>query len=319
MSFLAAERLWLLAAVVGLVAAYVAIQRRRSRFAVRFTSIGLLDKVAPTQPLWRRHIPAALFAVMTAVFIVAFAQPADAVQVPRERATVVVALDISMSMGADDVDPTRLAAAQAAAREFVGQVPADFNVGLVSFAGTASLVTPPTTDRELLDNAIAQLGQGTSSRTGTAIGSAVETSLQAIRSLDARAPDDPPPARIVVLSDGANTAGVSPDEAAQRAADAEVPTYAISFGTEEGEVDIRGRTVPVPVDGETLAGIAEATGGEYYEAASTEQLRAVYTDIGSSIGYRTEMRDISARFVGAGLLVGLVTAGTSLAWFSRLP
>jgi Ca-activated chloride channel family protein len=249
MTWQSPERLWLLAAVLALAVAYVLLQRRRSRYAVRFTNLKLLDRVAPERPQWRRHVPAGLFLAMLGLLIVGFARPADEVRVPRERATVLVAVDVSRSMLADDVDPDRLTAAKAAAREFVADLPEESNVGLVGFAGSASVLVPPVTDRAAVTAGIDRLSEGTAGRAGTAIGDAIATSLDQIRTLDARAGEDTPPARVVVLSDGANTSGQDPATAAGLATELGVPVDAISFGTEAGIIS---GGQPVPVDGETL-------------------------------------------------------------------
>ncbi|RSM86658.1 VWA domain-containing protein [Kibdelosporangium aridum] len=319
MTFLSAGRLWLLAAVAALLVAYIVVQRRRSKYAVRFTNLPLLDKVAPKKPGWRRHVPAGLFLAMLAVLVVGFAQPTAAVQVPKERATVVVAVDVSRSMGATDVAPDRLAAARAAAHEFVNLLPGGFNVGLVAFAGNASVVVPPVTDRAALRDGIDRLTLGSAGTNGTAIGEAITASLQAVRSLDDSAAQDPPPARAVVLSDGANTTGREPEDAAAEAAQANIPVDTISVGTANGSVEIGGTQQAVPVDGETLRAVAEQTGGTYHEAATATELRDVYADIGSSVGYDTEQRDISSRFIGIGLLLALGTTAASMFWFSRIP
>jgi Ca-activated chloride channel family protein len=319
MTFESAGRLWLLAGVVALLVAYLVLQRRRSKYAVRFTNLPLLDKVAPKKPGWRRHIPAGLFLAMLAVLVVGFAQPTAAVQVPRERATVIVAVDVSRSMGATDVAPDRLAAARVAAHEFVDLLPDGFNVGLVAFAGNASVVVAPVTDRGALRNGIDRLTLGSVGTNGTAIGEAITASLQAVRSLDNRASEEPPPARAVVLSDGANTVGRSPEQAAAEAAQASIPVDTISVGTEEGTVDLGAGSQSVPVDGETLRAVAEQTGGSYHEAATAAELREVYADIGSSVGFDTQQRDISSRFIGFGLLFALGTTAASMFWFSRIP
>jgi Ca-activated chloride channel family protein len=319
MTFQSAGRLWLLAGVVALIALYLVLQRRRSRYAVRFTNLPLLERVAPTRPGWRRHVPAGLFVVMMALLVVGFAQPAAAVEVPRERATVIIAVDVSPSMAADDVPPDRLAAARSAAHDFVDLLPAEFNVGLVAFAGNAQVVVAPVTDRDALRAGIDDLTIGTIGLPGTAIGEAIAASLQSVRTVDVQASEEPPPARAVVLSDGANTAGREPATAAAEAAEAGVPVDTISVGTAGGTIDQNGQDQPVPVNGDTLAQVAEVTGGSYHEAATTDELREVYADIGSSVGYRTEQQDVSYRFIGLGLVFGLATAGTSLAWFSRLP
>lgn len=319
MSFESPARLWLLLGVAALAVAYVFMQRRRSRYTVRFTNLALLDKVAPKRPGWRRHLPAGLFLAMLVPLVAGFARPADDVQVPRERATVIVAVDASTSMRADDVDPSRLQAAEDAAREFVRGLPAEFNVGLVTFAGGASLQVAPTTDRDVLEAGIERISDGYPGAQGTAIGGAIDTALQAITSFDAEAGENPPPARVVVLSDGANTSGRDPAEVSAEAATAQVPVDTIAFGTAEGTVDLNGRTVRVPVDGETLEQVAEATGGGYHEAGSSDELRAVYEDIGSDVGYVTQKQDVSARFIGVGLMFAMAAAATSMLWFARLP
>ncbi|MET7372173.1 VWA domain-containing protein [Micromonospora arida] len=312
-------RLWLLLGVLALVVAYLVMQRRRSRYAVRFTNLRLLDRVAPERPAWRRHVPAGLFLAMLALLVVGFARPSAEVRVPRERATVMVAVDVSTSMLATDVEPDRLAAAKEAARRFVEGLPDEFNVGLVAFAGSAAVLVPPSTDRDALDEGIDRLAEGITGVQGTAIGEAINTSLGAVKSLDSEAAKETPPARVILLSDGANTSGMDPMEAAAEAVKAEVPVHSISFGTPSGFVDRGGRPIQVPVDGQTLKAVAEETGGMFHEASTTDELRAVYDDIGSSVGYRTERQDISARFIGLGLVFAMGAAAGSMRWFSRLP
>ncbi|HEX7744628.1 MAG TPA: VWA domain-containing protein [Micromonosporaceae bacterium] len=313
------ERLWLLLGLAALVGGYVAMQRRRSRYAVRFTNLRLLDRVAPHRPAWRRHVPAALFLAMLAFLTVGFARPTAEVRVPRERATVIVAVDVSTSMLATDVRPDRLSAAKRAALRFVEALPDEFNVGLVAFAGSAAVIVAPGKDREALESGIGRLAEGSTGVQGTAIGEAINTSLEAVRTLDAKAANNPPPARVVLLSDGANTSGRDPLEAAADAAKAKIPVHTISFGTPGGAVDRGGRAVRVPVDGMTLRAVADQTGGGYHEATSSDELRAVYEDIGTSVGYRMERQDIAARFIGIGLMLATAAAATSMVWFSRLP
>lgn len=315
MTFEAPVRLLLLIGVAALVAVYLFQQRRRSRYAVRFTNLDLLDKVAPEKPRWRRHLPAAAFVAMLCLLVTGFARPAADIRVPRERATIMIAIDVSPSMRATDVQPSRLGAAKAAGQEFVEALPERFNVGVVAFSGSATVVVPPTTDRRAVRTSIANLQVGQR----TAIGEAMYSSLQAIATFDRQARSDPPPSHIVLLSDGANTAGRSPEEAATEAAGNGVPVSTIAYGTPYGMVQLGGQWQPVPPDLPTLRAIADTTSGTFYEAASVEELRQVYEDIGSSIGYRTEHRDVSAWFVGLGLLAALAAAAGSLTWFSRLP
>ncbi|MGH3860747.1 VWA domain-containing protein, partial [Actinokineospora sp.] len=243
------------------------------------------------------------------------ARPVADIRVPRERATVVVALDISNSMAATDVAPNRFEVAKTAATEFVRSMPEQFNVGLVSFAGTATVVAPPSTDHQAAIDAIGNLRMSNS----TAIGEAVLTSLQAVRSLDAAAAEDPPPARVVLLSDGGNTSGRPIDEGANAATEAGVPVSTIAYGTPEGTVTIEGRSVPVPADTESLRGLADATKGSFYSAESDEELRDVYSDLQSSIGWTTEEREITNLVAGIALAAALLAGLASLLWFSRLP
>ncbi|MEU6038003.1 VWA domain-containing protein [Actinomadura sp. NPDC047616] len=315
MSFLEPLRLLLLLALPVLIAAYVVTQVRRGRYAVRFTNLALLDRVAPTRPGWRRHLPAAAFLLMLGLFVTGFARPAADVRVPREQATIMVAVDVSHSMEATDVQPDRLTAARQAARTFVERLPARFNVGLVAFSGTASVLVPPTTDRRAMLAGIDRLTLGPR----TAIGEGVIVSLDAIAGFGAQFGGQPPPGRVVLLSDGTNTAGRSPRDAAQRALGAGIPVSTIAYGTAEGVMYQNGTAVPVPVDGPALERLAQETGGRYYEAASGGELRRVYEDIGSSIGYRVEQREIWAWFVAAGLLLSVAVSAGSLLWFSRLP
>jgi Ca-activated chloride channel family protein len=265
-------------------------------------------------------VPASLFLAMLGLLVVGFARPADDVRVPRERATVIVAVDVSASMLATDVAPDRLASAKDAARTFVEGLPEQFNVGLVAFAGSASVIVAPITDRVALANGIDRLSEGSTGIGGTAIGEAIDTAMESVHTIDALAADDPPPARVVLLSDGANTSGRDPDEAALDALNAGIPVDTISFGTPSGVINRRGGVpMRVPVDGETLRAVAVGTGGNYHQAGTTAELRAVYDDIGTSVGYTTERTDISARFIGIGLLLALAAAFGSMFWFSRLP
>ncbi|MEU9333516.1 VWA domain-containing protein [Streptomyces sp. NPDC048290] len=316
MSLISPGWLALLLPLLALIAAYAVVQRRRTRYAVRFTNLDLLDKVAPHRPGRRRHIPAAAFCAALALLVVGFARPTTEVQVPRERATIVIAFDVSVSMEATDIAPNRFEAAREAALAFVDQLPERFNAGLVPFSGSATVAVAPTTDRAALRTAIEWLSTGQ----GTAIGDAVIAARGAIRALDARAETEPPPAHIVLLSDGSSTTGRSVEEAAREAAAEQIPVSTIAYGTDEGTITLdTGDTVPVPADGPALEGLAEATGGDFHEAATGEELQAVYEDIGSSVGYRTEEREIWAWFVAAGLIAALAAAATSLLWFSRLP
>lgn len=317
MTFVHGARLWVLVAVVALVAAYVVLQvRRRSTYAVRFTNLALLDVVAPKRPGWRRHVTAGAFVVGATLAVIALAEPARDVQVPVERATVVLAIDVSLSMDATDILPNRLDAAKAAAGKFLDTVPATINVGLVQFAGNASVIVPPTTDHIDIEQAIG----GLELAEGTAIGEAIFTALDSLASLpEADDPDEVVPATIIVMSDGETTAGRANAEAVDAAIEADVPVSTIAFGTEDGLIFIEGQAVPVPPDLDAMQAIAEDSGGIFFEAESETELAAAYEDLGSSIGFDTEQRPITEWFVGAALAALLVAAALSLAWFARLP
>ena len=318
-TFLAPGWLWLLLAVAALLVVYVVLQLRRRAYAVRFANLELLDKLAPKRPGWRRHLAFALLLLALAALTTAMAKPTRETRVPRDRATVMMAIDVSLSMRAEDVVPNRLEAAQAAAKEFVGLLPPRINLGLVTFSGTASVAVAPTTDRTAVLRALDSLELAER----TAIGEAIFSSLDAIKTFQTQlqaqdTAEGPPPARLVLMSDGSNTWGRSPEQASGAAKQAEVPVSTIAFGTDEGYIELEGDRVAVPVNHEQLRGIAEATGGSYYPAASAEELASVYRDLGSQIGYTTERREITTWFVGTGLLLAFAAAGVSLVWTNRL-
>ncbi|GAA1713069.1 VWA domain-containing protein [Fodinicola feengrottensis] len=313
--FLSPWWLLLVLAVLALVGGYVWMQLRRKTYAVRFSNVSMLARIAPKAPGWRRHLAATAFLLCMLVLSTGMAKPSADVRVPLERATIILALDVSLSMQATDVTPNRIDASKAAAKLFVNELPDTYNVGLVSFAKAASVKVSPTKDHQQIMAGIDALQLQES----TAIGEAVFTSLDAIASVPADGAQGPPPARIVLLSDGYTTFGRPNDQAAAAAKKAKVPVSTIAFGTQEGTVELSGRQVPVPVDQDALHKLATDTGGQYYDAVSADALKKVYNDLGSSIGYRTESREITQWFVGIALLFGFAGAVMSLIWTQRLP
>ena len=312
LSFLAPSRLWLLLLIPALVGIYLwLVQRKNTRN--RQVDRTMFDLVIPRDRTWLRHVAVGLSILSLLTLTVAFAKPKDQVSVPRERATVVVTIDVSLSMEAEDVEPTRQVAAKAAAVDFVSSLPPKFNVALVTFAGSATTVVPPTLDRGSVTAAIEALVPAPS----TAIGEGIYTSLAAL----AQVPPDPDnpravvPARIVLLSDGKTQVGRRSDEAAEAARAQSVPIYTIAYGTANGYIEIGNRREPVPVDREEMERIARISGGEAYTATSALELEDVYDDIGSSVGKEKADREVTSRYAGFGLgfailaSLGLISLG----------
>lgn len=329
MTFTNPERLYLLLLVAGLAAAYVVIQRRRKHHAIRFTNLDLLASIAPTRPGWRRHVPAAGMALAAAGLLIGLAHPVAKVRVPKDFATVMLVLDTSASMEATDVDPNRLRAAVAAATSFVTDLPDGIQVGLVSFDRTTRVVATPTEDHEAVELALGRLTTGP----GTAAGDGIVAALDAISTAQAAATGKAPPitgsttttappaegaAAIVLLSDGATTVGRPVEDAAAIAAQQGVPVTTIAFGTDAGMVTVQGRSINVPADPESMAAVAETTGGKFFEAASSDQLRSVYEAIQQRVGYDVVRRDIGMTFVGGSVVLLFLALGASLVWTSRL-
>jgi Ca-activated chloride channel family protein len=308
---------WLLALlpILGVAGFYVWRQFRRRQYAMRFTNVDLLRTLAPKGLGWRRHAAAGAFLLCLVALGSAMARPSVDKKEPLERATVMLAIDVSLSMESDDVAPTRLEAAQEAAKQFVNELPPTYNLGLVSFAKSANVLVSPTKDR----NAVIAGIDGLTLAEATATGEAVFTSLDAIRAVPADGAAGVPPARIVLLSDGYRTSGRSIEDAASAASAANVPVSTIAFGTDTGVVDIRGQLQKVPVDRLSLQQLAKTTKGYFYEAATVGELKKVYEDMGSSIGHRVEPREVTQWYAGAALLFGLCAAAMSLLWTSRLP
>lgn len=315
LSFLEPERLFVLLLIPLLIAAYILAQMRKNRRGMRFTNTSMLEAVIPKQSQWRRHLAVALSILSLIALTAAWGRPATQVNVPRERATVVLALDASLSMQATDVQPNRLEAAKEAAVEFINQLPEKYNVSVVSFAGTAAVLAPPTLDHNTVVNTV----RGIKLQDYTAVGEGIATALRAIGQAPKGDSDTPAPGAIVLLSDGENTTGRAPQQAAADAAEAEVPIYTIAYGTENGYVDLDGKREPVPPDRALMEQLAESTGGESFSAASADQLKTVYENIGSEVGYEKADREVTAGFAGFGLGFALLAALGAISLGAKWP
>jgi Ca-activated chloride channel homolog len=312
--------LWGLLLVPVAVAAYLVAQRRRAGYAVRFTNLDLLANVVARTPRWRRHLPPVLYLLALTALLTSMARPQAVTLVPKEQATVMLVLDVSGSMNATDVQPTRMVAAQQAATTFVGELPGRLRVGVVSFASTAQTLTRPTTDRVAVAEAIASLhAEG-----ATAMGDGIERALDVKRPPGSEA-EGRVPLVVLLLSDGANTQGrVRPMDAAAHARALGVAVFTIALGTEQGMVDVPNETgqlqrVPVPPDELTLRRIAEVTGARFFAAPTDRDLRGIYRELGSRIGFVRQRQEVTVVFAAAGLLLVVAGMALSLAWFSRFP
>jgi Ca-activated chloride channel homolog len=301
--------------------AYAWFDRRRRRDATRFASAELMPNVVARAPGRRRHLPTAVLLLALAALAVGFARPHADRSVPREEATIVLAMDVSRSMNANDVFPTRLDAAQEAARRFLEKVPESFRVGVVTFATTARVAAPATDERETVEQAIEQIRPGE----GTSLSEAILLSLRVIRSAPTDEPGDRPPASVLLISDGAQTQGeTTPASAAQRARRASVPVYTVALGTPQGIVEqpaIGGFTerVRVPPDPATLRLVARTSGGEFFDAPDEKRLQKVYDELGSRLGTETKEAEVTVAFAGVGAALLLVGGALSTLLFRRLP
>lgn len=321
--FAAAGRLWLLLVPAALVIAYVAMQVRRRFVARRFAADALLPLVAPNRPGRWRHAIAALFVVVLVLGTLGAAKPTVPGTEEREEATIMVAIDVSDSMGATDVAPNRITAATAAAKAFIDDLPDTFEVGLVTAGSTPTVVVSPTTDRAALASAL----DGLQLSPGTALGEAIFTALSAIPSAPAGAgtatgtgttAGDAPAARIVLLSDGVTTTGRSDQEAAAAAVEAGVPISTIAFGTANASVVSQGITVDVGVDRTSLQAIADATGGTLLTAANASELAASYAEIDAQLQTEPVDRDVADWFAGAALVLLMAAVVASMTSTSRV-
>jgi Ca-activated chloride channel family protein len=306
-----------------LLLAYLIVQRRRVKYALRFTNLPMLANVVDRAPRWRRHIPPLLILTALAALIVGVARPQVARAVPKQEGTIILAIDRSGSMLATDVAPSRMAAAKAAAATFIKGLPDGFKVGLVSFSDQADVVLPPTADHDEAVQALDTL----EADNGTALGDAITRSLDVgLTSLGTKTiVGDGSPLVVLLLSDGASTTGdATPEEAAAAAAAAKVPVYTVALGTDAGTITTTGpdgeaRIYRVPPDPTTLSSVAQTTGGEFFQAADAGSLKSVYSKIGSKVGTEVEQRELTALLAGGAAVLLLLGSALSLAWFNRLP
>ena len=316
---------WLLALLVPVLAAaaYVYVDRRRRRRSIAFGNFSVVAEVSGRDRPWLRHLPVAALLAALAVLAIALAGPMAETKVARNRATIMLVVDVSLSMSATDVQPDRLSTAKQAGREFIDSLPDDLNVGLVTFAGRAQTPVMPTTDHatvaRALDGAILQ----SATATGDAIAAAQSAILQFGEQI--QGPECPPPAAIVLLSDGKQTIPSELDDprgaytAADEAAEVGLPIHTISFGTRGGSITVDGQVLPVPNDDESLMEIARRTEGEFHSAASLDELRDVYGELTDEIGYELRRSENPRPWMVAAFALLLVSAGASLFLGRRVP
>ncbi len=315
LTFDAPVRLWVLAALGVAAGAVLLVQRRRRAGREQYAEPAMLASVAPHRLGWRRPVTAGVLSLAVVSMALAFARPSVAGEQPRERAVVMVAIDTSTSMLLTDVAPDRITVAKAAAQDFIADLPAEVEVGLVAYNATAELVAAPTSEHDVVAAAV----DGLTLTGGTAAGDGLLLSLEAaLSALGPGADAEEPAARIVQLADGDSTAGTSLEQAAATVAAARVPVSTIAFGTPDATTVVDGVETPVGADLSALREVAETTGGEAYSAYSAAELREVYDDIGSALVPEPGREDVSDVFAGLGLALLLGAAVPSLLWSSRL-
>lgn len=340
MSFLWVNMLWLLLMVPVLVLVYILLQRRRQKYALRYSSLSLVKEAAGRSPGRRRHIPPSLFLLGLTVMLFALARPEATIMQLQRQATVILTFDVSGSMRADDVKPTRLEAAKAAGRAFVEKQPDNVRIGIVSFSESAAIVQAPTLDRDAVLAAINRLV----SQRRTAIGSGILKSLDAIFE-DTQAPPTPPanngelgapapalppvpetvapgsyPAVIVLLSDGQSNTGPPPLEIVNQAADRGVRVYSVGLGSPEGTIlRTEGFAIRVRLDEDTLKRIAQQTSASYFKADNETDLRNIYEILGTRLIFKAEKTELTAWFTGLAIVLLAIAGTLSLLWFNRLP
>jgi Ca-activated chloride channel family protein len=346
MTFLWPEMLWLFLLVPALVAAYFYLLRRKRQTALRYANLSMVKEALGSGQKYRRHIPPALFLLALIAMIFAIARPAAVVTLPSQHRTIILAMDVSGSMRATDVQPNRITAAQNAAKAFVKDQPSNVRIGIVSFAGTAAVVQPPTQNREDLVAAIDRFQL----QRATAIGSGIIVSLATIfpdagidvsaliygrnglrgvpldqagktekKEFKPVAPGSYTSAAIILLTDGQRTTGPDSIDAARMAADRGVRIFTVGFGTKSGEtIGFEGWSMRVRLDEETLKTIASMTRGEYFYAGTATDLNKVYQSLNSRFLMEKKDMEISALFAAAAAVAALVSAVLSLLWFNRI-
>jgi Ca-activated chloride channel family protein len=326
--------LWFLLLIPVMVVLYILAQRRRQRYALRYASLSLVKEALDRGPGWRRHLPPAVFLASLAVMVVALARPFMVVTLPSEQGTVILTMDVSGSMRADDLKPSRMEAAKSAALAFVEKQPPGVKIGVVSFSDNAFLVQAPTDDKQAIIGAIARL----SPLRGTAIGSALLTSVDAIdeqanleggEPITGTMPTPTPtpmpqgeyqPAIIVLLSDGESNRGPRPLDVVDQVAARGIRVYTIGVGSVQGTV-LRafGRSMRVRLDEDTLKAMASATGGNYYNASTEQDLQRIYQNLSTRLVFTKEQSETTAEFTAVAAVLALIAGALSLLWFNRLP
>lgn len=313
--FVDPQRLWVLLIVPLLVAVYIWALLRKGRLGMRFTNTSVLGRVMPKQSSWRRHLAVVMSLLSLIALILAWARPNGTEQVPRERATVILVIDISQSMAATDVSPSRLEAAKELSKEFVTQLPEKYNVAVVSLSANPATRLAPTTDHAFASRAI----DGLQLQDGTAVGDAIYAALSALAMAPPADDGSTAPGAIVLLSDGQNTSGQAPAQAAAKAASEEVPIHTIAYGTDNGSVDLDGTREGVPPDRELMQSIADRTGGSYASAESAGDLSRVYDSISSEVGYESVQKETTAIWAGYGLAFAVIAALAAVSLGARWP
>ena len=299
MSFRWPEALWVLLLVPLVVLLWARGERRRRRRAGNFGNQALLPNVLVGRPSWRRLLPVVFYLLAATVLMAALARPEATAQVPRDRATIMLVMDVSRSMLNPDVQPTRMEAARQAADAFLEQLPDRFQVGLITFAAAPRVESLPTTDRTAVQELLAR----TQARGGTAVGDAILRALQASRPRDA-VEDQRPPTSVLLLTDGNSRSGINPLLAAEQARREEVPVYTVAVASQP------------PAE---LAQVAALSGGQSFVAPTSDQLTAVYRDLGTRLTYVEEKRELTSWFMGGAALLLLLGAAASIVWFHRIP